>query len=480
MRQVSDGVRHDEDETPRVEGGASSRRLRDGLPLILTRRLRDSLPLILILLAAIALQARMFTLVWHYSVNLLYQDQWDYYIPLFDNRPVSDFFLWQIGPVRQGVGFLVYKYVSELSGWDTRVEGMVTSVVVFAALLCALWLKRKLFGSFDYWDLALPMLFLMPALTGNYTAVINPSHGPFPLLLVMLYCLAWCIRGRMKYPTVLIVNFLLIFTTFGIIVGFITPLLITLDCLRAARDKDKRRALQTLLALLVALASLASFFIGYIPNTGVNCFQFLHTRPTEYVWFAAIMFASFLRLARGDTLSLLAGTTLALLTAALCARHAYLLLRERAADRRLSIAVVVLSGFTLVFVACAAFGRVCMGLDEARGTRYVPYIIPAFVALYFHLLTLEKRRPFGRAALAAFLACAALLALAPMSSGKAMLEEVRRGKSEWKRCYIETESVEACDARTNFQVYSPIPPSPLGRRRLDYLKQNRLNLYAGD
>ena len=440
---------------------------------------RRWLPLVVTLAVAAALQAKMFLLVWRYSVNVLYQDQWDYYTPLFEGRPVSDFFLWQIGPVRQGVGFLIYKYVSELSGWDARAEGMAACGVVFAALLCAVWLKGRLFGSFAYWDVLIPLLFLTPVLAGVYTLVPNPSHGPFPLLLVVLYCLAWGLRGRLKYLTVVLVNFLLIFTTFGIIMGLITPALLSLEYLRAVRGKESCRPVYPLLALLISLASLASFFVGYIFAPASDCFQLFHPRPLEYAWFVSVMFACFWRLAGSGTLAYLAGLSLTLLMVALFARHAYLLLRDRTADRGISLVVAALSGFSLMFAASAAFGRVCMGLNEARGSRYIPYLIPAFLALYFQLLTLKDWRPFGRVALVAFLAVSALMTLAPMSSGNVMLEEVRRGKAEWKRCYVEIENVEECDKRANFKVYTPITPLPM-EQRLNHLKQNKLNLYADD
>jgi ABC-type amino acid transport system permease subunit len=435
------------------------------------------LPLIAILAAALALQARVFLLVWRYSVNILCQDQWDFYIPLFKGMPVSQFFLWRIGPVRQGIGFLVYKYVSELSGWDTRVEGLVMSGIVFAALLCALWLKRRLLGPFTYWDLAIPPLFLTPVLTGVYTMIPNPSHGPFPLLLVVLYCLAWSWQSNLKYPLIVLVNFLLIFTTFGLIMGFITPPLLALDCYRAARGKRTGGLIHPSLALLLSLLSLAFFFVGYSPDPALECFQFPYPRPLEYIWYVGLMFACFWRFAWSGILPLLVGVPLFLLIAALCARHAYLLLRDRATDRRASLVITALTGYSLLFSINAAVGRICMGLHTAQAARYMPYLIPAFLALYFQLLTL-KARP-RRAALGLFLAASALLT-APLSGGGAVvLEQFRRGKTEWKRCYLEIENVAECDARTNFKVYSPIVPSSLEERMI-YLKRNRLNLYAGD
>lgn len=456
--------------------------------------LRRRLPLLAVLAVSAALQARMMLLVRHYSVNVLFYDQWDFYLPMFRGEPVSTFFFTQVGPHRQGVGFLIYKYVSELSGWDTRVEALAICVVVFIALFCALWLKARLFGPLTYWDVAIPPLFLTPALTALYTLTPNPSHGAFPLLLIVLYCVGWSLRGRLKYPLVLLLNLLLIYTGFGLFVGAITPTLLALECYRAARRGERRELAHASLALLLSLASLGSFFVGYYFEPAVSCFRFPDPRPFNYFWYVSLMFARFWRVGGQGLAPYVAGAFLTVIVAALCARHTYLLLRDRAGDRRVSVCITALSGLTLLFALNAAFGRVCTGIDTAQAARYMPYVVPAFLAFYFELLLssrpggLLRRFPPGRrfslghVALAGFTA-ASLLTAAPLTrAGALVLEAFRKGKSEWRRCYLETENVVECNARTNFEVYpakGARPPEVLEGQLL-YLKRNRLNLFSGD
>ncbi|MDT5156628.1 MAG: hypothetical protein QOC61_326 [Acidobacteriota bacterium] len=453
--------------------------------------LRRRLPLLAVLAASVALGVRMLLLVRHYSVNILVLDEWDYYEPLFRGMSLWRYFIWQVGPIRQGIGFLIYKYVSELSSWDSRAVGLASYAVVFAALLCALWLKKRLSGRLTYADMAIPTLFLTPVLTGAYTMIPNPAHGPFPLLLSVLYCLAWTCRGRLKYALVLLFNFLLIFTGFGLFMGLITPVLLALECYRAARRDEaarrvegRRELLYTSLALVLSLASLAVFFaVGYEFNPAVACFRFPDPQPSYYFWYTSLMFACFWRFAGQGFLPYVVGSFLALLLAGLCAHHAYLLLRDRATQRSASLIITSLTGFSLLFAVNAAVGRVCTGLHTAQAPRYMPYLVPAFLALYFHLrLSAKNAAPLQRAALYGFLLMAVLTMRPLTEAGAVVLETFRRGKAEWKQCYLETENISECNARTHFEVYPArgAAPPEVFEERLSYLKRRRLNLYAGE
>jgi hypothetical protein len=224
--------------------------------------------------------------------------------------------------------------------------------------------------------------------------------------------------------------------------------------------------------------TLASFFVGYRFDPAADCFHFPHERPLDYLTFAGVMFASFWRVAGAGAVAYAGGVALVLLAATGCARHAYLLLTDRAGERGTSVVVLTLGAFSLLFAAGAAAGRVCIGLDEAKSSRYMPYVIPAALALYFQLLSLKGRT--RATMLAAFAAGAALMAAPLLGGGRASLEEARRGKEEWKRCYVATENVERCDAAAGFSVYPAGLSDPSFKRKLEHLKRNRLNFYSGD
>lgn len=438
---------------------------------------RLSLPLVL--LASALLGWRNALNVGRYSVNVLYLDQWDFFTPLFEGKGFPTAFLWQVGPVRHGLGYLVNKYVAELTGWDTRAESFVILGLVFAAMLVALYLKTRLLGPVTLTDVAIPLMFLAPVLTGLYTIVPNPAHGALPLLLAMLYCVAWTFRGPLAYAAVVALNVLLIFTGFGLFMGVITPAVLALEVYRAARGGGRGRWRVPAAALALALLSLAVFFVDYKLNPAVDCFRFPDEQPLRYVWYTGLMFAGYLRVGGHGLLPSVAGVGLTLLLVGVLAYHVTLLLRDAAPEKYASLVITILIGFSLIFCLNTAVGRVCRGVDSAQAARYMPYLVPAFLGLYFQLLSLGRARRLMRFAPHLCAAVLAVMSLPLGAAGVASLEEYRRGKSEWKRCYLERENVEECNRAARFEIYPPGENRHL-REKLSYLKQHKLNLYADE
>jgi hypothetical protein len=439
----------------------------------------ERIPLLTVLFAAALLGCRELLLIRRYSVNVLYLDQWDFYTPLFQKMPLTDFFLWQVGPVRQGLGSLLSKYVAELSGWDARAESLSIATVVFVAMLFALYLKRRLLASFTLLDVSIPLIFLSPVMTGLYTIVPNPSHGAFPLLLTILYCIAWTYEGQIKYVLVSVINFLMVFTGFGLLMGFITPVILVLDGLRALGGGERRRAACAALALLAAFASLILFSLNYEFQPGVECFQFLDQHPSDYFRFASLMFAGYLRLGGHGFWPTFIGASCTLLMAAVFIHHVWLLLGEAAPLRHSNLVISILIGYSLLFSLTVALGRTCLGFDSAPAARYMPYLIPAYLALYFHFLLPGRKMRLARMAPYVYFLIL-LLTSSPLGpSGTAMLEYYRRSKSAWKECYLELENVEECNRTTGFEIH-PAPAATSLQEKLSYLKQNRRNLYAGN
>ena len=80
--------------------------------------------------------------------------------------------------------------------------------VIVAAAICALYLKKRLYGRLSFWDVLIPALSFIPAQYETLFVTANFAHGPFPFLLILLYCLAGTCRNRgARYSVILIVNF---------------------------------------------------------------------------------------------------------------------------------------------------------------------------------------------------------------------------------------------------------------------------------
>jgi hypothetical protein len=425
--------------------------------------------------SSIALAYRFFALIDTYAVNLLFSDQWDTYNPLFREQGLWDLFSYQHGPHRQGLGSIVTKIVAGLTQWNSRADAFTVGALIAVAMLAAFYLKRRLLGTLTFTDTMIPLIFLTTTQYESLVITPNPAHGALPVLLVLFSALAWDLRHSLaRYTAIVALNFLLIYTGFGLFMGLITPLLLALDIYQQARAGHRRAWAPPLTALALVLASVYAFSVGYVFQPAIGCFHFPHQRPWEYPWFVGLMFARFLGVNYNQSAALAAvlGCMLLVLMIGVFVYHTLILVRSGLRDWGASTAISILIGYSLVFCANTAIGRICAGLDSSQSSRYMTLLIPAFLGLYLHLLTLRST-PVRYAML---VLCAALL-LAPLldSNDAKVMRGFTIGKQRWQACYLKTENIERCDRVARLQIY--LAPPEL-RERLAYLKEHHLNLFA--
>jgi hypothetical protein len=205
------------------------------------------------------------------------------------------------------------------------------------------------------------------------------------------------------------------------------------------------------------------------------------------------MFSRFLL--RSSNLLLITFVGAAFLLATLMVLAIHLSDLARNGPRPAPLVGVALLSYTLLFSATTAVGRNCLGLPEAaQASRYVTLMIPAFLGLYFYLLS---RQPANGADVARTISGSAragggsrttratfvlpvfvalLLAGAVMKKTRdlGLFSEHRRA---WADCYRETEDINGCNQFTHFKIF-PNPESTGLKQKLDFLKERHLNLFA--
>ena len=414
------------------------------------------------------------------AVNVLYWDQWDFCTPLFERASLWRIFAWQHGPPRLGVGSVFAWLVAGLTHWNTRAEALATVGVVAAAAAAALLLKRAVFGSLAFTDVVIPLLLLSRAQHEALVGVTDPSHGPFPLLLAVLICLAWLHPRRpVRYALVLSLNFLMIYTAFGWFMGLVTPALLALDCRRAARERDRSALVAGVAGLAVSLLSLASFFVGYVFVPGAEGFRFPYGNGFAYLRYAGLVFANVVGLkARYGAVTSLAGIVLMACVVGVLAYHLVLMTRRAGGVERTSRVIVILVGWCLLFGLGTAVGRVHLGADSADSSRYYLYVTAGALGLYCHLLA-TRRAVFRVSGLAVVVAASLVAGLHLSQLDLDTIEREANGKRAWRDCYLESEDVAGCDRRAEFVIY-PRPGATGLKAKLDYLERNKLNLFAAD
>jgi hypothetical protein len=427
-------------------------------------------PSIIVAAVAVVLGARFFLFIGHYSVNVFYLDQWGFLDPFFHGSPgIRELFFEQWGPHREGIGLIADKFLYPLTRWSVPAESFMIGGCIFAAMLLALLLKRKLLGPLSYSDALIPMIFLNLKQFETLVVTPNPAYAGFPLLMMMLYCLALLLRNRLlKYILVLLLNFLLIYTGFGLFMGAVTVGVFALECYRVLRHMELGPIGLPAAGFAIAALSLGSFFIHYRFWPAVDCFAVTPHYVSLYPSFMAGMFASFVG---GRRFSLEFGFGALLAVTLILGIHLFYLIKRNGAPGRPLIGAVLLS-YALLFSVNTAVGRVCLGVAGAYGPRYITLLIPAFLALYFYLLSRpwQGKRPI---VLGLF-----VLLLIPntLHEGRGA-KWYADAKRKWAACYIRTESIGYCNRLANFEIF-PYPAQVKLKQKLNYLKQYRLNLFS--
>jgi len=453
------------------------------------RRVVSHGPTMLVAAATVLLSGRMFRLISRYAVNIFFWDEWDNKTAtLFQKNSLWEMFTWQRGWHRLGVGALLEKALDPLFQWNSRSESFILGAIVVVAAICALWLKFRLYGRFSIWDIAIPAIFFTPAQWETLYMTPIFSQGPIPFLLIVVYCLAWtCQTGAIRYTLVVVINFVTIFTGFGIFLGVLTPVLLVLDYYSYPPSK-RSKVTYFMVRLLIALASLGYFFLGYVRTAGVDCLP--HFQPSslkDYATFLMLMAADFFAtngrgfFARAAGIALLVGLMISLI----CAVR-YLLRRTDIGvsrhEQTARLVVVALAAMSLATCATIAYLRLCAGLEVALAPRYTVYIQIGVLGLYFHLLGI--REPWTRRSLLSVLVVSVVAAC--LHSNRTGMAHFRDGKLRWKACYLQSENIEQCNETTGFLIYRLPGGYPRVdekrqnltlQEKLQFLKRTRQNLY---
>lgn len=422
------------------------------------------------------LAERFFELISRYAVNIFFFDQWDFDDgTLFQHHSLWQMFTWQHGPHRQGLGALLGWLVEPLFHWNSRTESfLIGGIIVFAAL-CAMELKRRLYGRLSYSDVIIPIIFLTPLQYETLFVTANLAHGPLPLLLIMLYCLAWTCRPLLlRYALILLINFLTIYTGFGLFLGLLTPLLLAVDYWVNLRNKEKGSLRPWLIALLLSLASFASFFVGYKVMPAVDCFTYQLHSPIGYAWYLAVMFAPLFGVSGTNELPTVVGAMAVCALLVSMAAGVWGALRSRSAQWLRCALTATLTAYCLLFCLGTAYGRLCLGIESAQAPRYVIYLNLGLLGIYFSLLATSNT--ILRSTLVVLFGLSLLggIQLQPQTLTAITIE--RNLKQSWKTCYLATGSVAQCNQYA--RVYPWDPERTHLKEKLDYLRQTRQNLFA--
>ena len=440
------------------------------------RWLKSYGPAALVTATSLLLAVRLFRLTSQYAVNIFFWDEWDLKeASLFEKYSLWQMFVSQHWWHRLGLGAWFEALFEPPFHWNSRAESFAQDVILVAVTICVLWLRKRLAGRLSVFDVVIPVIFLTPAQWEILYGTPIFSQGPLPTLLIVLYCLSWtCERSVLRYPLVLLLNFLTIYTGFGLFLGVLTPALLVLD--HFSRDPATRLPkVYFLTALVVSFASMGFFFVGYKPATGIPCSE--HS-PHFYIVFMALIWAHFFALDWTGFLPRVVGKAFLLVLLASLAGSVWFLLRRQARDlsnkeQKARIVTTALMGLSLLTCVIIAYSRLCGGLPSALAPRYAVYVQLGVLGLYFHFVNMRQGLA-RRLLLLALVVPVLLAALHVDNTGMAYFRDL---KQQWKTCYLQTEDISLCDQVAGFPMHPRRAETHLDQK-LQFLKQKHLNLYS--
>jgi len=429
--------------------------------------------LLTVLFAVMAI--RQHRLVDRYSVNMMFGDQWDFCQP-FQGDTLWGSFDHQHGPHRQGVGLLLTRVIAYYSRLNSRWDSFGLSFVLIAAAAFGLLLAYLCGLRNPLAFLPIPMLYLTGRQWEHFVCASNISHGAMPILLFTLYGIAWFIRPHfLRLLLISLLTFCLIFTGFGIFVGLVTPMILLVEAVQAARAREFPRAAFVIAALIANAISWWMFSWNYVFQPAAAGFRFPYEKPLEYLYFIGMMFANYFGLSTPGRPAVLLGLFIAGCLGFLCLFHGWRFLRNGVIHQPTSVVIFALAAYSLIYCVNTAIGHVFLNWTvQATASRYVTLMIPAGLAIFLHLATRKPPR------LGTTLALLYAFALIPCAfyidpSATAFMESFRDRRVIWRRTYLATQDVHQADAASGFQVY---PASNDIIDRLNYLRLHQLNLFT--
>lgn len=317
--------------------------------------------------------ARLFVLIDQKAVNILFWDQWGFLTPLFEGKTGWwTLFSYQAGAHRMGVGFFLIQLLAEWTRWNTRADAFAILALIFAAMLLAIALKKRVFGSLSAWDALIPAIFLTVAQYEIFIGTPDESAAAMPLLLLMLLCLAWTMdRPAVRLPLVLTLNFLLIFTGYGFLIAPVTIAVFGVELYHTVRNRSRSAMAAAGIGMIGSIGSVLLYFRGYQFVPEAQCYGFSAANLVKYSLFMGVTFSKFVGLDYTDQRwpTLIFG---ALLLAVMLAAFLYQgtgFFSGRNPGKTNYRAAVILIAYSLVFCASAAVGRVCLGMAAAQSSR---------------------------------------------------------------------------------------------------------------
>lgn len=436
---------------------------------------KETVTLIIVLSSFVLCLLRLCGLVREAAVDLLFEDQWDFLTPAFNEEGAWACFSWQHGPHRQGLGGLIDWYLYRATNWDVRAESWLAILVLGLAAYGMVCLTARLRGGLHWSDAAYPFLLLNATHWETMLLTPNLAHSILPLLLVVGLAYAWTLNSsRWRLPLIVTLSAMCVFTGFAVCGAIATLGLCLLLLVVPQQGSDAWSNGEIVIVVGGTLAAFVVFSVGYVWQPAVPDWHFPVTPWWDYLRFVVLMFASLLGWREITFSSLLSGALLMSGGLLIVGNLAVALLRHEVAKHIYAECILVFT--TVTYAVLTAVGRLPVNIEAAFMWRYSTLLLPGVCAL--GVVFARWARAIGIRAHA--LQCL-WLGMAVIVWGNFVPDRnalaTAAAKRSWIERYVRSGDLSRANAESGFWVYFPAPDSSALKLRLQYLKNHRLSFY---
>jgi len=419
-----------------------------------------------------------------FGVNVFFWDQWDFFMPLFRGDGFIAEYMKVHWPHRMGVGFWIMDIMLNLTSWDNVVLGYVSVVHLVTACFLALFIYKKFFG-INYGALFIPVLILNFGQASIYTTNIDLSLNVVPLVLILAIGASFFIQLIwLRYLVILTLNFFAIYTGFSIFSGLIVPVAIAFELYVLILKKEKKRVIYfTCFILLLSVFSMFSYFIDY--KIG-----FSSKKVAELGFFKKIiqlseyymnLYVSFFGVEKNLYIKILSFSVILILSIKHILfnnlKSIIIKLNHNNYDVTKHVILLYLGAFSFVFSVFNTIGRSPMGVESAFSSRYIPFLLPGFLAFYISFQHNEKLKKNKKYIIATIIALFFIGGELKFSKNKSSLARFAAGKSRWIQSYLIVKDIDKANELASFQIYPWRHSYNRINHQLKYLEENKLSFF---
>lgn len=413
-----------------------AQRFRDAYQVVTQRTRGWVLPFLVT--AYLLLAFRLFWFIRRHAVDLFFYDQWNYLKTALNQAGFWEGFWTPLGPHRLGLAYPLYQAALNLGDYSNIYLVYLVGLLALLNSLLFLALKRRIQGAFYLSDVFVPLVFF--DLNQHALYFTNPNiavhHLPFTFLILLAgyFVLRPARWLRILVPLAIP---LVVFTGNGFFVGLGAGLYAFYRYLAKGRARH-----DLFLAIMVFLAVSAYLWTAHYVS--FDCAGATPQSFKYYVFFIKGMLLNGLVI--GLQTSLLSWGVFLGLGIALFWAFWFSQGRYRQVD-----GYPLFFLYTALFVAATLISRWCYGLAITESSRYIPHVTLSFMALGFLRFRNNRLMHLIHGGL---LALFFIYAQYKFSVWRApMVEKQTRDMRVWRACYLQTGSVEQCNAKTNFRIY---------------------------